>query len=172
MKKSFLLKLLLFFAFFSNIMAQTDTNGDSIKSSMYLNGGSILVYNTLSVNYNLNIHQSENGFFKNYYVNLEAGIFNRNSGFTSGTNADGVLGGLGLIGLTGRGIEHFEVGLGILINADTNINNEDPFENNQKQVFALPEVTLGYRIQKKNGILFRAGISFPKGIYLGLGYSF
>jgi len=174
MKNYFLLKLLLFFVFCGNIMAQTDNNAPELnaKNAIYLNAGSLLVYNTASLNYDFFIHQSEKGFFKNYYLNLEAGIYNRNSGFAPGPSAEGILGGLGVIGLTGQNINHFEVALGVLVNSDTEIENEVPDDNDQKETFVLPEVAIGYRIQKKNGILFRVGIGFPKGVYLGLGYGF
>lgn len=164
--------LLLLFAFcYHNSNAQS-TENNAAKNVIYVNAGSVLVYNSVSLNYDLHLLQTESFFLKNYYLNLEAGLFSRNSGFAPGPSADGFRGGLGVIALTGKGDNHFEIGLGASINADTYVDDNDLPDEDEKEVFVLPEIALGYRSQRPDGMMFRAGIGFPHIIYIGLGYSF
>ena len=87
-----------------------------------------------------------------------------NYGFTTG---------LGVIGLAGKGNRHFETSLGLSLNVETKINVDDNnYTTEKEEVFVFPELSLGYRYQKANGFMFRAGVGFPHTIYLGAGYSF
>jgi len=150
------------------------TGNDNVgKNAIYVSAGSIFIYSSVSLDYELRIGHSDSGFLKNYYLNLKAGFFNENSGFAPGPNSKGVVAGLGVIGLTGTGDNHFEVGLGFTVNIENEItNNEPPEDIFEEQTFVLPDIALGYRSQIKNGPIFRAGIGFPRLVYLGLGYSF
>jgi hypothetical protein len=67
----------------------------------------------VNLNYDFRIIQSENGFFKNYYANIEAGVFNSNSSFAPGSSNNGFNTIIGLIGLTGKANRHFETCLGL-----------------------------------------------------------
>lgn len=164
---TFLLSLLV-----SNIIAQSTNDGTSAKSAIYFNDGTAFVYSSLSINYDHRIRQSEKAFFKNYYLNFRAGFFNRNSGFASGPSRNGLLGSVGVIGLTGSGNGHFEAGVGVALHAETDIDNDELDEEFEEEVFVLPDVSVGYRYQKAKGFMIRVGVGFPRGIFFGLGYSF
>ena len=166
-KLTFLLTL-----FTSTIFAQAETNETSAKNAIYASAGSVFVYSSVNLNYDFRIKQSENGFFKNYYATIEAGVFNSNSGFAPGSSSNGFTTGIGVIGLTGKGNRHFETSLGLSLNVETEINGDDPNDFEKEEVFILPELSLGYRYQKANGFMFRAGVGFPQTVYIGAGYSF
>ncbi len=172
MKKSFYVLLLCIFLMNCTITAQSLENNTAAKNAVYANVGSFLLYNSASLVYNRLIWGPDKGFFKNYYLNLEAGYFGLNSGFAPGPNTEGVVGNLGFIGLTGRNEKHFEIGLGISWNVETTIIDDDPREGNQTETFIWPDVTVGYRIQKENGLMFRVGIGFLRAVNMGVGYSF
>jgi len=170
MKKK-LFKLIILLPLCNNtFFAQTKTGEPSAKNTIYVSAGSVLVYSSANLNYDYKIKQSENGFFKNYYATFEVGVFNSNSGFAPGPSSNGFTTGIGIIGLTGKGNGHFETSLGISLNIETEINDPNGFE--EKEVFILPELSLGYRYQKVNGLMFRTGVGFPQSIYIGAGYSF
>jgi len=172
MKKQFYFIVLFLFGLSSTMLAQNNGDEISAKNAIYISVGSIFVHSSVNLNYDLRIRQSEIGFFKNYYMNFEGGIFNGNNGFAPGSTSNGVLGSIGLIGLTGKKHNHFEIGLGVSLNVETELRNTDPEDNEQKETFVLPDLAIGYRIQRKNGPIFRIGIGFPQGIYLGYGYGF
>lgn len=172
-EKTIVLYFTIFFAINNNALAQTYSVEGAAKNAIYLNvGGTILYYNSVSLNYDVIIKQSEKGFFKNYYLSFEAGFFNLNSGFAPAPNSIGVLGSTGLTGLTGKNRKHFEVGLGILLNFETDITNTETGDDMQTEVFVLPDLAIGYRYHNENGFLFRTGIGFPQGFYFSLGYGF
>jgi hypothetical protein len=173
MKKN-LFKLLFILTLFTNtVSAQTKANETSAKNAIYISAGSIFVYSSVNLNYDFRIRQSENGFFKNYYATLEAGVFYANSFFVPGSSRNGFTTGLGVIGLTGKGNRHFETSLGLSLNVETEINVDDNnYTTEKEEVFIFPELSLGYRYQKANGFMFRAGVGFPQTVYIGAGYSF
>jgi hypothetical protein len=152
--------------------AQTATNKTSAENVIYVSTGTVIAYSSVNLNYDHRIIQSENGFFKNYYVTGEVGLFNSNSGFAPGSSSNGITTGIGIIGLTGNGNGHFETSLGLSLNIETEIKGEDPNDFEEEDVFVLPELSIGYRYQKAHGFMYRAGIGFPQTIYIGAGYSF
>jgi len=156
----------------NTIFTQTKTNETSAKNVIYVSAGSVLIYSSANLSYDFRIKQSEKGFFRNYYATIEAGVFNANSGFAPGSSSNGFTTGIGVIGLTGKGNGHFETSLGLSINVETEINNDDPNDFEKEEVFILPELSLGYRYQKANGLMFRIGVGFPQSVYIGAGYSF
>ena len=56
------------------------------------------------------------------------------------------------------------------MNIETEITGDDDGE--VKQTLVLPDIAIGYRYQNKNEPLFRAGIGFPRLVYIGFGLSF
>lgn len=178
MKKTFIYLTLILCSWSSTILAQ-DNSETIAKNAIYANGNASAVFlNSVNLHYNALIKQPEKGFFKRYFLNLGAGYFYNNSGLGKTPTTEGVQGQAGLIGLTGRNKGHFEVGLNVLVNGETKIHgqikvdDDELYDEKKKKTFLLPEATLGYRYQKGNGILFRIGLGFPQGLYLGLGYSF
>lgn len=173
MRNRFYYLTFILFSFCYNVIAQNDNNSEGIvKNAIYANGDiSVILYNSVTLNYNRSIKQSESGFFKNYYLNLGTGYFDNNDGFRAGPTSEGIIGRVGLLGLTGKHRSHFEVGLNALLYNETKINNNEG-TNEKEKTFLVPEATLGYRYQKENGIIFRTGLGFPQGLYVGLGYSF
>ena len=126
MKKYFYVIILTTCLYSSNVIIAQNSSVDSAgKNVLYLEGSSILVYNTATLNYDRRIKQYEKGFFKHYYLNAGAGVFNLNSGFGPGSSANGILGGLNIIGLTGKKKGHFEVTLGFDINIETSVSDSD-----------------------------------------------
>jgi|TARA_B110000014_G_scaffold219779_1_gene175490 hypothetical protein len=55
---------------------------------------------------------------------------------------------------------------GYLINVETEINGETTDDFEEKKVFILPELSLGYRYKKAKDFMFRAGVGFPQYIYI------
>lgn len=157
--------------FTNTAFTKPESTETSAKSAIYLSAGTVFLYSSVNVNYDFRIKQSE-GFFKNYYATIEAGVFNTNSGFAPGYSTNGFTTGIGVIGLTGKGNGHFETSLGLSLNIETEINGDDPDDLAKEEAFILPELSLGYRYQKANGVMFRAGIGFPQTVYIGVGYSF
>ncbi len=174
MKNSILFLLLLI----STIsFAQDDTNekpslgnNNSLKNVVYVNFGSSFLYNAIDVNYDRLLWQPQKGFFKNYYLNVGIGVFSLNSLY-SGPDANGVIGNVGIVGLTGKSKKHFEFGLSAATNIITKITSDDDNEDSKNEVFIFPEVSIGYRYQEK-GYVFRTGIGFVTLLYIGFGFNF
>ena len=163
--------VLILFVFSEIATAQSEENVEPPKNVVYFKAGTSFIYNSITLNYDLLLRNRERGVFKNYYLNFEAGTYHRNSGFAPGPGYNGLLGSIGVVGLTGKKNSHFEVGLGASFNRDTRIINQDGSDN-RKYSFILPKLTLGYRYQKKNGVVFRVGTSIPELIYMSWGYGF
>lgn len=172
MKKyiSCIILLLTFYA--SNIMAQNNSDDTSAKSAVYFNDGTGFAYSSFSLNYDHRIRQSDNAFFKNYYLNFRGGFFNRNGGFSEESSRNGFVSSIGIIGLAGSGNGHFEAGLSIALHIETEIIEIAPGDPIEEESFVWPDVSIGYRYQKEQGFMIRAGVGFPRGIFVGLGYSF
>ena len=101
-------------------------------------------------------------------MNAGVGAFSFFEGFTANANS-GVIGSVGLTGLTGKNKNHFEIGLGTSLNIETKF---DPERDDGTDTFLLPDLRIGYRYQEKNGFIFRVGLGIPQGIYLSLGTRF
>ena len=164
---------LSFLIFFLSHQAFTQSKEVKIpaKNVVSVSGSSAFVWNTAVINYERLLGSPKKGFFKNYYLNLETGVFHSNSGFApGGKGANGVLLGAGVVGLTGNRNGHFELGAGLFFNSETKITqNSDQYTESN---FLLPEVKFGYRYQAEKGFVFKVGTGFPKVLYLGFGYSF
>jgi len=172
MKILLMIKVFIFFVFYNvTISAQNEDLENITKNAIYVNGSYIYIYGSANINFDVLIKQPKRGIFKTYYLNFETGIFNRKTGFLLGESYNGVYGGLGVIGLTGKKLHHFEFGLGILFNSDIEVEN-DVMNPELRRFFVLPSLDIGYRVQIPNRPMIRAGLSIPNGVYLGVGYSF
>ncbi len=61
---------------------------------------------------------------------------------------------------------HLELVLGIGY-----LHNGSP-ELTLESIAVSPVISAGYRNEKKNGYVFRAGIGYPEGVYAGIGLGF
>jgi len=160
---------LIFQVIFSDLKTINNSYLDLIKITprnvAYITRSTILVANSISLNYDVLLKEKEKGFFKKYYSHLEVGTFEINKGFFLTESSNGILANAGFIGLTGKKRNHFEVGLGVGLYTELKDTNDD------KDSFIVPNILLGYRYETSKGIIFRTGIG-GLGIYTSLGYRF
>lgn len=142
---------------------KTDIN-EIKKNTTYITGGSLLLINEVSLNYDVLLKKKEKGFFKKYYSHFEVGSFVIYKFFDG--SSSGVSGSIGFIGLTGKNNNHFELGLGASIYAELRDSDDDETTD------IFPSISLGYRYEGDRGFVFRAGIGAIKGVYTSFGYSF
>lgn len=72
-----------------------------------------------------------------------------------------------------RKSHHIEAGLGKLLNIDMERKNRHPEDPNVKYTYMQSTINLGYRYQSPvSHLFFRAGLSYPEGLYSGLGLHF
>ena len=77
---------------------------------------------------------------------------------------DGIFLGPQLVYLTGKRKGHLELGIGPTFRVTKQLNYDHT---------VLPNAHLGYRYQKQGGnFIFRAGLGFPAGLYVGVGLAF
>jgi len=144
------------------------------KNSIYVNFGIIGLGGGVNLNYERMLLQSE-GFFKQYGIRIGGGYWS-----TIGSRGAHVLGNF--VAITGRKKNHFELiagGFGFYDDLSYNIGvsnasfSGDPIPSRSDYLNLLPSILLGYRYQKPSGgFLFRSGISYPEGAYIGLGIGF
>ncbi len=80
-------------------------------------------------------------------------------------DSSGKIAMLGATGLTGKSNHRLETMMGIAA------SKNDALELNTTDINLA--VSVGYRIQKQQGrFLFRTGVGWPEGIYLGFGFTF
>ncbi|MGC6433548.1 MAG: hypothetical protein ACON4M_05080 [Crocinitomicaceae bacterium] len=148
-------------SFMLNIYSQKEfyTPIDLNNNSMYVNAGSLLLYNTLNVNYEHMIKQHLLNTNISSFAKVGVGIF----------EVWGGSGGYSMVQmglLTGENKHHLELSAGLSLNIPRFGWGDEPI--------GYPFATnFGWRIQKpdKNSI-FRLGIGLPEGVYCGLGFSF
>ncbi|MGB3183334.1 MAG: hypothetical protein WBB45_18230 [Cyclobacteriaceae bacterium] len=142
------------------------------RHTLHLNVGTLVLYGAATFNYEGQIATSD-GFIKRSYIRVRGGLW-------GAWAASGLYGQAGLTGLTGAGNSHFEMHLGIAsmfeVMEEEIIYFQGGSEIRSKDVDYLttyPSASLGYRYQKPTGhFIFRAGIGWPDGVYLGLGVRF
>lgn len=161
MKLKFLILLfsLSFFLLMTNsIFAQgeseTNTGTQLRKNSIQGSVSTLLIYFSAYGTY-------EYIFWQNKKTHLAAFAKAGYGGFNFWGDLGGVVlfeGGI----LTGANKSHFEAAIGMryLIYRDSDS-------------FGLPALSAGYRLQKPGGhFIFRTGLGFPDGVYIGFGVSF
>lgn len=159
---------------FLNLSAysQDKTIIDPVKNVIHGSVGTIFAAFSAQLTYDRLLKQSDNRFFTSYYATIKGGrhVAIDFSGSDSGT---GNFTSLSVTALTGKGKNHFEVGLGLGYFFDTEnlIDEFDPDADLDDSGF-YPNITLGYRMQTTNGIVFRTGFGIAEWAYVGIGFSF
>ncbi|NER18420.1 hypothetical protein [Spongiivirga citrea] len=166
----FILLAFLSIAISNSIVAQEDENQNfaAPKHVIHVSAGTFFITASGNISYDYRIAQNETGFFKSYYATLKGGY--QYIGTFSGLNTEGPIITAGVTGLTGTGKGHMEANLGLsyLIGR----TNDDPVDGDTDEGVLLPYFSIGYRKQVSNGLVFRTGVGFVDGAYIGLGYSF
>jgi len=172
MSKIILGLLLLTLLLNESLLAQKNTTNPPAKNVIYGCLGTFVLFYSAQITYDRLIASKPSGFFKSYYFTAKGGghTYLDFSGSKSGT---GLLTSIGATGLTGSGINHFEVGLGLGYFFDTE-TGDDSIEgtdySDDSQFY--PQISVGYRKQTSNGFMFRTGLGITEWAYLGFGYSF
>lgn len=155
-----------------NSYSQDNPSIASPKNVVHGSFGTFLFVNSGQLSYDRLLKQSNSGFFKSYYLTLKAGghVTIDFSGNESGT---GLVTSIGATALTGKGKNHFEVGLGLGYFVDTEniISPSNPFGSSDESTF-YPNVSIGYRKQTAKGLMFRTGLGIVEWAYVGIGFSF
>lgn len=170
MKKISLFLLLCFFGM--NFYSQDNTIIEPAKNVIHGSMGTIVAAFSAQLTYDRLVKQSDNGFFTSYYATIKGGRhvaidFSGNNGGT------GYVTSIGATALTGKGKNHFEVGLGLgyFIDTENLIDEGDPEEDVDESTF-YPNITVGYRKQTTNGFVFRTGFGVVEWAHVGIGFSF
>ncbi len=172
MNKSLLIIMLALCGLSLSLTAQISE--DHSKNAIYGNVSIFGLGGLVNLNYERVVFRS-NGLFKEYGIRIGAGYYSE----WGGTGSHALL---NFYGLTGHKNNHLEVLIGGLVlydiaSYDIEINNaqalnESPPKKSDFTSF-FPAITAGYRYQKPTGgFLFRAGLSYPEGGYVGLGLGF
>lgn len=167
------LSLIVLFCLLSiNSYSQNNLTLESPKNLIHGSFGTFLMVNSAQLTYDRLLKQSDNGFFKSYYLTLKAGghVTIDFSGSESGT---GLVTSIGATALTGKGKNHFEVGLGLgyFIDTENIISSSNPFGSSDESTF-YPNISFGYRKQTTKGLMFRTGLGMVEWAYVGFGFSF
>jgi len=174
MKRNITPYLFILFTLYSiTSYSQSEKNISHSKNAIHFSVGSALIANALHFSYDRLLGTTDTGFFKAYYASARVGV-NGTIGFF-GPSSTQIITSAGFTGLTGKGNKHFEFGLGVaVVFSKDNIDDEDLefVNNNGFETFILPSVSIGYRKQAKNGLVFRTGVGITEWVYIGYGYSF
>ncbi|MFS4494147.1 hypothetical protein [Maribacter sp. 2308TA10-17] len=170
MKKNSLFILLVLLSV--DTFSQNNSVVEAPKNVIHGSLGTAIALNSGHISYDRLLKQSENGFFKSYYLTAKAGG-NFGIDFSGSNGATGNLFGVGVTALTGQGKNHFEVGLGLGYFMDTKniVSASNPFGSSDESTF-YPSVSIGYRKQTEKGFVFRTGVGIAEWAYFGFGYSF
>jgi hypothetical protein len=147
-----------------------DSLKHEIKNSIYISAGSYIILMDANINYERMVIRL--GRKKAISLFLRAG-FGKWASWTSG-GTGGIL-GANLMFLTGS--SHIEAGFGAvaLFNKEMyemDLKFEPPASIKENMIYS-PCINIGYRYQKPGGhFIFRAGISYPEGVYGALGVAF
>ena len=158
------LAIVLFTLSIGGLYAQEDTNQKAPKHVLYGSIGSAYVVTTGTIGYDFKLYEPDSGFFKSYYATSQVGYSYIDGIIGDDIHAIGI--SLGATGLTGKGKNHFELGLGGIYYFDVGESNGE-IENS-----IYPRITLGYRYQDTKGFVFRSGVSTTEWLYVGFGFSF
>ncbi|MCB9224348.1 MAG: hypothetical protein H6582_09245 [Crocinitomicaceae bacterium] len=124
------------------------------KNSIFASPGTSLFYGEVGLFYERHFFESR-GF--SFGLQAGAGYF-----FVTGESSGTAFNGHTVL-LFGKKDNKFEVLLG---------GNYFLWDYFYYPIELTPSIALGYRFQKWTGFLFRTGIAYPKGLYLGIGWSF
>lgn len=155
-----------------NSYSQDNPSLESPKNVIHGSFGTLVYLNSVQLSYDRLLKQSNNGFFKSYYLTVKAGG-NATIDFSGSNSGTGLVTSLGATALTGKGKNHFEVGVGLgyFIDTENVISPSNPFgSSNESTVYA--NVSIGYRKQTEKGFMFRTGIGIVEWAYVGVGFSF
>jgi hypothetical protein len=160
--------LVLILLFYGTIHAQTPVSTVDHKHKNNIYGGATAwpIMGSISINYERLILDFPERPGLTFYARISFGKW----------TAWGA-GGYGGI-LTGNVIflrksNHIEAGLGKLLTYDIERRNREPNTEPEKYTFIYSTINLGYRYQNPaSHLFFRAGLSYPEGLYAGLGISF
>jgi hypothetical protein len=143
-----------------------ETNGETQglkKNSVYATGGIYFdeIYGNVTVNYERLIVEFPNSFFHGFQVRAGAGPWV--AWLAEGINVFSVMSLLMV-----KGSSHVETGAGVLFTYRTDYQEWDPIVRERHLAG-----NIGYRYQKPGGkFLLRAGLGWPEGYYISLGFCF
>jgi hypothetical protein len=133
------------------------------KNSLYITAGIYPegMYGNITGNYERVVHEFPKSFFQAFQLRVGAGPWV--AWMSDGINFFSV-GSL----LMGRSGSHLETGMGVLFTYYPDKKEWGPIVNDRHIAG-----NLGYRFQRPGGgFLFRAGLGWPEGFYVSLGYCF
>lgn len=167
------LPLFLLLALLSlNVFSQNNSAIEASKNVIHGSLGTFIAVNSAQLTYDKLLKESDTGLFKSYYLTFKGGghVSVDFSGNDSGT---GYVTSLGITALTGKGKNHFELGLGLgyFIDTENLIDGGDPETDVNESTF-YPNISIGYRKQTSKGFMFRTGLGVVEWAYVGIGYSF
>lgn len=168
--------LLLIFVLGYQLHSQAQLSQDLAKNTLFASVGFIGLGGSIHGNYERVFFQGcENSFIHTLSVRLGAG-----AGAVWGSS--GPLAILGVPALIGKQNHHFEAVAGLVTyfdkeSYDIGVNNAEflgePIPPRTEYIDLLLAASAGYRFQKpRGGFMFRAGIGFREGVYIGLGAAF
>lgn len=155
-----------------NSYAQNNAAIESPKNVIHGSVGTIIASFSTHLTYDRLLKHSDNGFFRAYFLTLKIGGI-ASVDFSGSEGGTGYLTSVGGTALTGNGINHLEVGLGLgyFIDTENVVSSSNPFGTSDESTFC-PNVSIGYRKQTSNGIMFRTGFGIVEWAYVGFGFSF
>lgn len=145
---------------------------NSPKNVIHGSVGTIVASFSTHLIYDRLLKQSDNRFFKAYFLTLKVGGI-ASVDFSGSKSGTGYLTSIGATALTGNGKNHLEVGLGLgyFIDTENVVRSSNPFGTSDESTF-YPNVSIGYRKQTSDGIMFRTGFGIVEWAYVGFGFSF
>jgi hypothetical protein len=156
-------------------MDEIDSLRHSFKNNIYPEVGYWLIGGSVTINYERMIFQT--GKISTARFFLRAGY-----GYWAFWTGGGPAGILAFNIVLFNKAHHLETGPGIVVLYDNSKNHDDIFRppdpNEQphswrENIIYTPEINIGYRYQKPGKhFIFRIGLSYPEGVYSGLGISF
>jgi hypothetical protein len=154
---------LIIFLLLSTLCFGQQNEYDSIKpknnkSSFYLSLGILPIYLSAVANYEIMLVERPDKFFKNSGIRFGGGVFTFWEDYGAAVVAT-------YTSITGKGGNHLEFGFGATYLKYLSYDAED--------WAILPAGNIGYRFTKpSSNFIFRTGIGFPEGVYIGFGFRF
>ena len=153
-----------------SLNAQELNSNEASKNVFNFSLGSFVVHNSAHITYDRLIAKKAKSFFKSYYFTTKVGG-NATLNFSDTNSGTGLLTSLGFTGLTGKGNDHLEIGVGLGYFFDSS-TSDDFIEGGVDDSQFYPSISLGYRKQSPKGFVFRTGLGAAEWFYVGFGYSF
>ena len=126
------------------------------NNNVYINAGSMGFYQTLTVNFEFRISKDESK--TRSYLRTLAGVL-QGSFYSSDDRVPAIyIGSVQMVILFGKQNKFFETSFGVLYGV-------------YEEALILPALGFGYRYEGEKW-MFRTGVHFPEGIYLGGGMRF